>query len=144
MLIGNTEILKICEDNMEIMYFPYGMNLLKTNISDELYLNTLYNELSNIDYPIKKANRLIQHYGNNYSYSGINHKEQIVPEFVKDLMYFVNMLFNQNFNSILINKYPAGKMVGIGYHKDNEIELKTKTIVSLSLGSSDNFIFKKQ
>ena len=46
------------------------------------------------------------------------------------------------FNSVLLNEYPNGK-VGMGWHSDDERELGVDPIIaSLSFGADRDFIFK--
>lgn len=84
--------------------------------------------------------RKIIHFGHDYLYSGLNHVGRDVPEFIECYLNRINSLFKTDFNSVLMNVYPANKRVGIGRHSDSEDGLEHNPMVaSISLGSSDFF-----
>ena len=86
--------------------------------------------------------RRIAQFGSDYTYSGVLHKGQAIPEWMQEVIDSVNELLDAEFNSVLMNIYPKGVNTGIGFHQDNEPELKSDVVVSLSLGYEDVFIIK--
>jgi alkylated DNA repair dioxygenase AlkB len=86
--------------------------------------------------------RKIAQFGSNYTYSGVLHKGQPIPEWMQYLLQEVNKLVGIEFNSVLMNIYPKGVNTGIGFHRDDEPELKSDVVASLSLGFEDVFIIK--
>lgn len=81
-------------------------------------------------------------YGCDYSYSGSTVKGQDIPAWMQKVMHNLNSMLEMDFNSCLVNIYPAKTRTGIGFHKDNEPELKHTNIASISLGGTRDFIFK--
>lgn len=90
----------------------------------------------------KMGNRESGQFGCDYSYSGITVKGQVIPTWLQEVMTEINKLTNSNFNSCLVNRYPANVRTGIGFHKDDEPELKTRRVASISLGQTDVFILR--
>lgn len=88
--------------------------------------------------------RRITQFGSDYTYSGVLHKGQAIPDWMKEVIDSVNELLDAEFNSVLMNVYPKGVNTGIGFHQDNEPELKSDVVVSLSLGCSETFIVKNK
>lgn len=86
--------------------------------------------------------RKIAQFGSDYTYSGIHHKGLDIPDWMQDLINEVNKLVGTEFNSVLLNIYQKGVNTGIGFHRDDEPELKSDVVVSLSLGFADIFIIK--
>lgn len=95
---------------------------------------------------IRKFGRKLAHIGPDYTFSGVT-----VPglfwgdyPYIKSLMLEVNRYLGLDFNSCLINHYPAGVATGIGKHKDIEPQLDNIGVVSVSLGidSDCEFIFR--
>lgn len=91
--------------------------------------------------------RWVQSYGNDYKFTGLNHKAkkhmppsiQILLDWVNTLPYAKEHLFNQ----VLINWYANGHHY-IGAHSDNEKQFHDNApIVSISLGASRNFRIRK-
>lgn len=97
---------------------------------------------SSIKTTITRGGRKSAQFGCDYSYSGSTVIGQDIPDWLNETIRYINELTDSNFNSCLINIYPKGVNTGIGFHRDNEPELTTKRVVSISLGSDDVFILK--
>ena len=79
------------------------------------------------------------------TYSGVTHSGLSWDSFpnIKALMDKISQSTDSNFNSCLINIYPANKTVGIGKHTDAEPELvHGSAVVSVSLGESCEFVLE--
>lgn len=91
------------------------------------------------------SKRKVAWYGENdleYGYSGIHRKAKPWTSDLHDLKGLIEKETSERFNSCLLNLYHNGSE-GMGWHSDNEKELKAEaTIASLSLGSSRKFSFK--
>ena len=90
----------------------------------------------------KNSKRLVCSLGVSYSYSGhtaIGHSFNLYPP-LKKLIDSINSILGTNYNSALLNWYPANTKCGIGSHKDDEPEIvKGSSVLSISLGASINF-----
>ena len=74
-----------------------------------------------------------------YTYSGIKNSAAAFPLPLDKLLKHVTNKTNQNFNSLLINKYRNGRD-SIGLHADDEPELgENPYILSLSVGDTRKF-----
>lgn len=104
--------------------------------------DTVLEAVKNTHFTIKAGNRLSAQFGCDYTYSGRTVEGQVIPTWLQEVMTEINKLTNNNFNSCLVNKYPANVRTGIGFHKDDEPELKTRRVVSISLGQTDTFILR--
>ena len=111
--------------------------ILSPEVADELL-----NQCAEIIYTEKRGGRLSAQFGCDYKYSGRVVKGQTIPQWLEEVMEYVNELTSSNFNSCLVNKYPANIRTGIGFHKDNEPELLNNRVVSISLGQEDTFILR--
>ena len=95
--------------------------------------------------------RLIAWFGDvNYTYSGITHHAQPMPDFIDLVRQVIEKLCSEKlgkkvkFNSVLLNYYRNGKD-SISFHSDDEKELdEDPVIVSISLGVTRKFIFKNK
>ena len=77
-----------------------------------------------------------------YSYSGKKRKAHIWSKELDYIRKLIELESDDFYNSCLLNLYPEGND-GMGWHSDNEKELKPfGTIASLSLGSDRKFSFK--
>jgi alkylated DNA repair dioxygenase AlkB len=94
--------------------------------------------------PFKNSERRICSLGVDYPYSGQVTKAypwSVYPP-LELLMKRINAMLGTNFNSALLNWYPAGKRSGINAHSDSESTLvKGSAVVSVSLGESCIFNF---
>ena len=116
-----------------------GVLFAYTELSPE-YLAEIETQVQSLQLPYMMGRRRIGQYGSNYTYSGKLHKGLDVPQWMAELIQRVNSTFSTNFNSVLVNLYPAGVNTGIGLHADDEPELGTDPIVvSISLGAEEKF-----
>ena len=84
--------------------------------------------------------RKVAQIGPDYTYSGVTIKGQDITPAIKSLLKLVEGLTGIAYNGILVNKYPGGTKVGIGWHTDAEPELDmTVPVVSISLGDTAKF-----
>ena len=80
--------------------------------------------------------------GKSYTYSGSTFHPDQWNELLLEIKKHVEQYIKFQFNSVLLNEYPNGK-VGMGWHSDDERELGTDPIIaSLSFGANRDFIFK--
>ena len=80
--------------------------------------------------------------GKSYTYSGSTFHPDQWNELLLEIKKQVEQYIKFQFNSVLLNEYPNGK-VGMGWHSDDERELGTDPIIaSLSFGANRDFIFK--
>ncbi|MDP4826185.1 MAG: alpha-ketoglutarate-dependent dioxygenase AlkB, partial [Flavobacteriales bacterium] len=82
--------------------------------------------------------RLTAWYGKAYQYANIQWEENPLPEFFKRVIDKINLIDEFNFNSALCNLYRNGND-HMGWHRDNEREMDTRLIASLSLGATRTF-----
>jgi len=86
-----------------------------------------------------------QVYGvSNYSYSGTKFETQETPELLKKYLDWANEKesTDDKYNMILVNWYHNGED-NIGWHKDNEREIKEgSNVMTISLGGSRKFKIK--
>lgn len=79
----------------------------------------------------------------NYSYSGLSLKARPMPEPIEALRQQVEARTGGVFNSVLLNRYVAGKNHGIGFHSDNEPELGRDPVIAMvTLGEGRGLHFK--
>ena len=84
--------------------------------------------------------RYIVQFGQDYIFSGRTFKATPIPEWLAQVIQQVNQKTGQSFNAVLMNIYPAGSNVGIGFHADDEPELGPDPVVaSISLGADCKF-----
>lgn len=84
--------------------------------------------------------RQIVQFGQDYLFSGRVFKATPIPEWLAQVIEQVNQKTGQSFNAVLMNVYPAGSSVGIGFHADDEPELGSDPVVaSISLGADCKF-----
>ena len=80
--------------------------------------------------------------GKFYTYSGSTFHPDQWNELLLEIKKYVEQYIKFQFNSVLLNEYPNGK-VGMGWHSDDERELGIDPIIaSLSFGANRDFIFK--
>ena len=80
--------------------------------------------------------------GKSYTYSGSTFHPEQWNELLLEIKKYVEHYIKFQFNSVLLNEYPNGK-VGMGWHSDDERELGIDPIIaSLSFGANRDFIFK--
>lgn len=86
--------------------------------------------------------RLTAWFGPAYKYSGIQWRALEMPEFLMKIAHRLRVLCGMDFNSVLMNYYRAGSD-SMGWHSDNEHEMDTRCIASVSLGASRLFALRK-
>ena len=80
--------------------------------------------------------------GKSYTYSGSTFHPEQWNKLLLEIKKYVEHYIKFQFNSVLLNEYPNGK-VGMGWHSDDERELGIDPIIaSLSFGANRDFIFK--
>lgn len=121
--------------------------LVKKFIKDD-FTNHLDNEISFKSETLKMYGkevlvpRLVAYQGTlNYHYSNITHQAKPFTQTLLTLKNSIENLTHFVFNSVLANRYNTG-LDYMGYHRDNEPELDTSLIASLSFGAPRKFKFK--
>ena len=80
--------------------------------------------------------------GKSYTYSGSTFHPDQWNELLLEIKKHVEQYIKFQFNSVLLNEYPNGK-VGMGWHSDDERELGIDPIIaSLSFGANRDLVFK--
>ena len=80
--------------------------------------------------------------GKKYSYSGLTLEPETWDEDLFQIKQQIQNITHQEFNSVLLNEYPDGR-VGMGWHSDDEKELGINPIIaSVSLGAERDFLFR--
>ncbi len=88
--------------------------------------------------------RLVDYQGElGYKYSGTNHPAKLFSPKSKQILEEVQYMADFRFNSILFNYYENGEDY-MGYHKDNEKNIDSSYIASVSLGTTRKFNCKHQ
>ncbi len=82
--------------------------------------------------------RRTQHYGYKYNYNSKNAKQKATP--IPDWEILKKVKKIMNFEQVIVNEYKSGQ--GIAYHIDRP-SVFGDVIISLSLGSTYNMLFKK-
>jgi alkylated DNA repair dioxygenase AlkB len=82
--------------------------------------------------------RLTAMYGKTYTYSGIQHPEQPLPQLLDDLRRQVETTTGYHFNSVLCNLYRNGSD-SVSWHSDDDYGTTNPTIASLSFGATRRF-----
>jgi alkylated DNA repair dioxygenase AlkB len=84
-----------------------------------------------------------------YTYSGLKHKASPMPAPLRDLAkdisaYLQKQGLEQEFNSVLLNRYRSGDDT-IGMHSDDESQLLAQPVIaSVSLGDPRTFVFQNK
>lgn len=87
--------------------------------------------------------RLTAWFGPPYTYSSIAWPAQDVPEFLNPMFEKVKAQCGFSFNAVLCNYYRSGRDA-MGWHRDNEPEINTSCIASVSLGSARKFAIRQR
>ncbi|NQX91339.1 MAG: alpha-ketoglutarate-dependent dioxygenase AlkB, partial [Flavobacteriales bacterium] len=82
--------------------------------------------------------RLTEYYGPEYQYSSIRWPQQPFPEWLSPLHSKICELVEFPFNSVLLNYYRHGQD-SMGWHRDNEPEMDSSLIASVSFGAERVF-----
>lgn len=141
--------------NSWVLYMP---KFLPLDIAKH-YFDYLHPQKNNIEWQTETIKifgksvlvpRLVAWYGDkNYAYSDVVHvgkkwndKLIEIKELLNQLNIKLNPIFQNNYNSVLLNFYANGEQY-MGYHKDNEKSLGNQpTIASISLGANRKFACK--
>ncbi|MGI9531955.1 alpha-ketoglutarate-dependent dioxygenase AlkB family protein [Lutimonas sp.] len=133
--------------NGELMYVDNCLGADKANYFFEKLLNGIHWEHDEFHMYGKKviSKRKVAWYGTknfDYGYSGIHRKARPWNKDLLELKTIVEDESQDTYNACLLNLYHSG-LEGMGWHSDNEKELKSgATIASISLGSPRKFSFK--
>ena len=141
----NSSLIKA--DNLSVEYienfFDYDQS--------QLYMNHLTNDIKwkrekirmwGREIVTKKRIAWYADEGKSYTYSGSTFHPDQWNELLLEIKKHVEQYIRFQFNSVLLNEYPNGK-VGMGWHSDDERELGIDPIIaSLSFGANRDFIFK--
>lgn len=77
--------------------------------------------------------------GEDYTYSGVKHVAQPMPQDIKDMKGTIEAFTMAHFNSVLANLYRDGND-SVSWHSDDEIELGAEPVIaSLSFGAIRDF-----
>lgn len=87
--------------------------------------------------------RLTAWYGPAYRYSSIYWPEQALPEGIRRMANNLSEKFDFLFNAVLLNRYRNGNDA-MGWHRDNEPEIDTRLIASISFGARRSFLIRKR
>jgi alkylated DNA repair dioxygenase AlkB len=90
-----------------------------------------------------KEPRLTMWYGEKYSYSGVVWPAKDIPEFLRFMMHRLSAECSFEFNSVLVNHYRDGQD-SMGWHRDNETEINSDLVASVSFGSTRKFGFRNR
>lgn len=146
------------EENYKWMELPEGdsrvdiYDIIPENIQVS---NTLFKELWNL-HPkerstikifgkVMKVPRYQESYGQDYFYSGKNHKaREITHPYLKKLMKWICKDSGKKYQQLLINWYENGQHY-IGAHSDDEKQLvKNSAIYSFSFGNARDFVIQSR
>lgn len=76
--------------------------------------------------------RLVAWYGTgSYTYSGLKLDPLPLSPLLEELKQVVEAETGANFNSVLLNRYVAGRNHGIGFHSDSEPELGRQPLIAM-------------
>jgi len=86
--------------------------------------------------------RLTAYYGDlNYGYSGVMRQAAPMPASLQEMKQQAESIADFSFNSVLGNYYRQGSD-SMGWHADDEPEMDTRCIASVSLGATRRFRLK--
>ncbi len=125
-----------------------GRAFLVQNCFQEGYLDRLIHELDWEQESVVMFGKTIQvprlttYYGEfAYEYSGVMHESRRFPDVIAELMTSAELVAEFQFNSVLCNRYRSGGD-GMGYHRDNEPEMDTRCIASVTFGEERKMKFR--
>ena len=81
--------------------------------------------------------------GKSYTYSGSTFRPDQWNELLLEIKKYVEQYMNFQFNSVLLNEYPNGK-VGMGWHSDDERERTDRDHCIFKLWRKQRFHFQTQ
>tara|TARA_B100000085_G_C18456171_1_gene476972 strand:- start:406 stop:1017 length:612 start_codon:yes stop_codon:yes gene_type:complete len=141
----NSSLIKA--DNLSVKYIENFFDFDQS----QLYLKHLINDIKwkrekirmwGREIVTKKRIAWYADEGKSYTYSGSTFHPDQWNELLLEIKKHVEQYIKFQFNSVLLNEYPNGK-VGMGWHSDDERELGIDPIIaSLSFGANRDFIFK--
>ena len=141
----NSSLIKA--DNLSVKYIENFFDFDQS----QLYLKHLINDIKwkrekirmwGREIVTKKRIAWYADEGKSYTYSGSTFHPDQWNELLLEIKKHVEQYIKFQFNSVLLNEYPNGK-VGMGWHSDDERELGVDPIIaSLSFGANRDFIFK--
>ncbi|TNE44309.1 MAG: alpha-ketoglutarate-dependent dioxygenase AlkB [Deltaproteobacteria bacterium] len=116
---------------------------VSNNTLDELHRQVVWQEESiQMFGKVHKVPRLTAYYGEvGYKYSGVWHPPAEMPPILQCYLEQLHAVTEFRFNSVLCNYYRDGHD-GMGFHRDNEPEMDTSCIASVSLGERRRFRMK--
>jgi len=88
-----------------------------------------------------KEPRLTAWWGPSYRYASVHWPEQALAGDLLELSTRVGRLAGFDYNAVLVNGYRNGQDA-MGWHRDNEPEIDTRSIASLSLGATRAFAIR--
>ncbi len=90
-----------------------------------------------------KEPRVTAWWGPAYTYAGISWPEAALPTKLETLCQTVELEAGHAYNAVLANGYRHGKD-SMGWHRDNEPEMDTTSIASVSLGATRTFKVRRR
>lgn len=126
----------IVQTDGEMLYYPdLFKDVAWKQIVDKVHWK--HNDIK-IFGKVHKEPRLTTWYGPSYKYSSIAWPSSPFPEFLWAMRTQLNNLCAKEFNAVLLNYYRSGQD-SMGWHRDNEKEIDTSVIASVSFGASRTF-----
>jgi alkylated DNA repair dioxygenase AlkB len=87
--------------------------------------------------------RLTCWFGPAYKYSSIQWEERPLPELLAEIQVHMQQVTPFSFNAVLANYYRSGQD-SMGWHSDNEPEMDTSLIASVTFGGKRVFRFRNK
>lgn len=134
-------------NNLHLDYIPDFLSLKNNNFLLQRFKKSIAWENDSLKIMGKNiiSRRKVALYGSenvSYKYSGKKKYGHPWTDELLDIKEKIELVSNENFNSVLLNNYEDGD-VYMGWHSDDEKELGSNpTIASLSLGEPRDFLFK--
>ena len=132
-------------NDVESLFDKEGQALLFRSFVEESFFEALRDGLNWEEETIVmfgkplKVPRLVAYYGDYpYTYAGVEHPAVAMPDVLSLLCKKVERVARFSFNSVVCNFY-RDEMDSMGYHRDNEPEMDTRCIASLSFGAPRRF-----
>lgn len=144
---SNARAISIIQEDGIVRYVPA---FLSPAVSDQLLAQSLaeivwaqdHIRLFGKSMPVPRMSAWFSNIDATYQYSGLVHKPQEMPNFVRELFREVVTRTEIEFNSILVNLYRDGTH-SMGWHADDEPDLgPAVTIASLSVGAERDLRFR--
>ena len=127
-------------DGGHLSYFPHAFEAFWfEQLRDDLVWEE---EFITIFGKTQKVPRLSTYFGEfDYGYSTVKRKAAPLPDWMLPLKEAVEKQANFTFNSVLGNYYRQGQD-SMGWHADNEPEMDTRCIASVSFGATRRFLMR--